>query len=286
MPEMERTTPGALTVGEPAGSLGDSDRLLREPMTQSSSDPTRPASSTSDDVPKLTVSPIQVIASALASVSAAIVASLFNVAGTIVGTVLVSVFATLGAAVYSTSIRRAHARLRQATRQRPPLPSTQARPYPPPRGDKEIPTGLAGLAKLGDTERGSRSMHRRPPPRNWRNIRVPVVGAIVAVLVIAVVSLTVIELVAQKPLSAVVRGQSGSGQTFFGGGSGKPSTTTTSTTSTTSPAATTPTTTRQSPATSSPSTTTTTAPQSTTTTTSGARPSGAVPDPTTTTTAK
>jgi hypothetical protein len=257
-------------------------------MTQSPPDPARTTSTTSDDAPKLTVSPIQVIASALASVSAAIVASLFNVAGTIVGTVLVSVIATLGAAVYSASIQRAHARIRQAAKQRPVLPSTQARPYPPPRGNKEVPTGLAGLANLGNTEQGARAMQRRPPQRNWRNIRVPVLGAIIAVLVIAIVSLTIIELVAQKPLSAVVRGQSGSGQTFFGGGSGgtKPPTTTTTTTSTTSPTGTTQTTTGESPTTSTPASTTTTAPPSTTTTTSGAGTSGSVPSPTTTTTAK
>jgi hypothetical protein len=200
--------------------------------------------------------------------------------------VLVSVIATLGAAVYSASIRRAHARIRQAAKQRPVLPSTQARPYPPPRGEHQVPTGLAGLANLGDTQQGTRSMQRRPQRRSWRNIRVPVLGAIIAVLVIAIVSLTIIELVAQRPLSAVVRGQSGSGQTFFGGSGGTKSPTTTTTTSTTSPTGTTSTTTRQSPAASTPSTTTTTAPPSTTTTTSGAGTSGTVPSPTTTTTAK
>lgn len=255
-------------------------------MAQSPSDPARATSSTSDDVPKLTVSPIQVIASALASVSAAIVASLFNVAGTIVGTVLVSVIATLGAAVYSASIRRAHARLRQAAKQRPLLPSTQARPYPPPRGDRPVPTGLAGLAKLGNTEQGGRPMQRRPPQSNWRNIRVPVLGAIVAVLVIAIATLTIIELVVQKPLSAVVRDQPGSGQTFFGGDTGgaTPSTTTTTSTSTTAPTGTTTTTTRPSPAASTPSTTTTTTEPSTTTTTSVGS-SATVPSLTTTTTA-
>ena len=97
------------------------------------------------------------MASALASVSAAVVASLFNVTGTILGTVLVSVIATTGAAVYSASMRRAHARIRRASKQRPVLPSTEPRPYPPPRGDKEVPTALAGLANLGNTDQGARS---------------------------------------------------------------------------------------------------------------------------------
>src|SRR6266700_3593076 len=97
-PAPPRAAPSAT---EATGTLGDSDCLPREPMSQRPPDPKRTPPSTSDDDHRLTVSPIQVIASALASVSAAIVASLFNVAGTIVGTVLVSVVATLGAAINS-----------------------------------------------------------------------------------------------------------------------------------------------------------------------------------------
>jgi hypothetical protein len=264
-------------------------------MSQPPPDPRRPLPSPPGGEQRLTVSPIQVIASALASVSAAIVASLFNVAGTIVGTVLVSVVATLGAAVYSSSIRRAHVRIRQATSQHPLLRSDQDRRYPPAPGKRAGSAALEGLAGLGAPDSVSGSVRRRPQKRSWRQARVPVLGAAIAALVIAIVTLTIIELVAQKPLSAVVQGQSGSGQTFFGGGdqgTKSPTTTTTSTTSVSGnlPSPTTTPTPARTPDTASTSTTTTTTvPPSTTTTTrasgapgaSGA--SGASGSPTTTT---
>jgi hypothetical protein len=264
---------------------------IREPMSQPPPDPRRPLPSPPGGEQRLTVSPIQVIASALASVSAAIVASLFNVAGTIVGTVLVSVVATLGAAVYSSSIRRAHVRIRQATSQHPLLRSDQDRRYPPAPGKRAGSAALEGLAGLGAPDSVSGSVRRRPQKRSWRQARVPVLGAAIAALVIAIVTLTIIELVAQKPLSAVVQGQSGSGQTFFGGGDQgtKSPTTTTTTTSTTSvsgnlPSPTTTPTTARTPDTASPSTTTTTTvPPSTTTTTRVSGASGASASPTTTT---
>jgi hypothetical protein len=264
-------------------------------MPQQPPDPQRPGPSTPEGDHRLTVSPIQVIASALASVSAAVVASLFNVAGTIVGTVLVSVVATLGAAIYSSSLRRAHARIRQVTTQRPPRSDPThryppSRSYPPARGQRPESSALAGLANLGPQNGGTRLPRPAPQRRNWRNMRVPVLGATIAALVIAIVTLTIIELVAQKPLSAVVRGQSGSGQTFFGGGNSggtkTPSTTTTTTTTSPSSASTTTPTTIKRPTTEtspSSSTTTTTVAPSATTTTSGA---GSSASPTTTTTPK
>jgi hypothetical protein len=236
----------------------------------------------------LTVSPIQVIASALASVSAAIIASLFNVAGTIVGTVVVSVVATLGAAIYSSSIRRAHARLRRAADQRPLLRSDRERRYPSPPGKRAGSSAVDGLAGLGAPDSVAGSVRRRPPKRGWRDIRVPVLGAAVGALVIAIATLTIIELVAQKPLSAVVRGQSGSGQTFFGGADRNgttPSSTTTTTTSPVAPTTTTSPSAARTPGTTSTSTSTsTTVPASTTTTTTSRAGASASPTSTTTTT--
>ena len=235
---------------------------------------------------RLTVSPIQVAASALASVSAAIVASYFNVTGTIIGTVLVSVIATTSAAIYSSSIRRAHARIRHAATQRPLLRSPQDRRYPSAPTKRAGSPVLEGLAGLGAPDSVAGSRRRPPHQRNWHNIRVPVVGAAVAALVIAIASLTIIELVAQKPLSAVVRGQSGSGQSFFGGAdhgntapSKSPSTTTTTRAS---PDTTTTTTNGRGPDSSTSTTTSTTIAAPTTTTTTAAP--NASPETTTTTT--
>ena len=109
------------------------------------------------------MSPIQVIASALASVSAAIIASLFNVAGTIVGTVVVSVVATLGAAIYSSSIRRAHARIQPGRLQRPLLRPDRERKYPPAPGKRAGSSALEGLASLGAPDTVSGSVRRASP---------------------------------------------------------------------------------------------------------------------------
>ncbi|HEX5501497.1 MAG TPA: hypothetical protein VFW96_02670 [Thermomicrobiales bacterium] len=54
----------------------------------------------------------QVLAGALASVSAAVVASKFGLAGTLLGAAVTSVVATIGGALYRHSIERAHARVR------------------------------------------------------------------------------------------------------------------------------------------------------------------------------
>ena len=48
-------------------------------------------------------------AGALAAVSAAVVASLFGVAGTVIGAAVASVVSTVGAALYGESLRRTNA---------------------------------------------------------------------------------------------------------------------------------------------------------------------------------
>jgi hypothetical protein len=58
----------------------------------------------------------QVAASSLAAVSAAVVCSFFGVAGTVIGTAIASFVATVGGALYSYSLRRTRARLRQLHR--------------------------------------------------------------------------------------------------------------------------------------------------------------------------
>jgi len=62
---------------------------------------------------RVEISTAQVAASAFAAISAAVVCSLFGVAGTILGTAVTSLIATVGGAVYSHSLRRTRARLRR-----------------------------------------------------------------------------------------------------------------------------------------------------------------------------
>ena len=60
------------------------------------------------------LSALQVAAGALAAVSAAVIASFFGVAGTVIGAAVASVVSTVGATVYTESMRRTHAGLRRA----------------------------------------------------------------------------------------------------------------------------------------------------------------------------
>ena len=57
--------------------------------------------------PALQLSAAQIITGALASVSAAVVASTFGVTGTLLGAALSSVVSTIAAALYSHSLERA-----------------------------------------------------------------------------------------------------------------------------------------------------------------------------------
>lgn len=62
---------------------------------------------------RLGVSGTQVASSVLASVSAAVVTSLFGLAGTIVGAAVVGLVVSLGNAAYNVCIRRTTARMQQ-----------------------------------------------------------------------------------------------------------------------------------------------------------------------------
>src|SRR5437764_6147399 len=58
------------------------------------------------------LSPVQVVASALAAVTAAVLASFFGVAGTVIGAGVMSAAASVGNAVYSYWIRSTHRAIR------------------------------------------------------------------------------------------------------------------------------------------------------------------------------
>ena len=74
-------------------------------------------------------------ASALAAVSSAVLLSFFGVAGTLIGAALASVISTVGAALYSTSLKKTNDRLRQVVTGRQPGAGRAAetlRRRPPP----------------------------------------------------------------------------------------------------------------------------------------------------------
>jgi hypothetical protein len=170
---------------------------------------------------RLQVSFTQVVATALAAITATIVASFFGVAGTVIGAAISSVMSVVGTAVYSHSLRRTRERVREvvpvAVRRvpRPPnFPPTQGRarapqptyapPYPEPHGSTALGFGPV-------------SYSRPKPPTRRRSLgtRIAVGSAALFVAILAVI--TGIEALAQRPLSDLVRGNDAvSGTTLFG----------------------------------------------------------------------
>src|SRR3954451_5965022 len=174
---------------------------------------------------RVQLSAVQVAASALASVSAAVVASLFGVAGTVVGAGLVAVLSTTGSAIYSASMKRTSNQLRRAREQLLTARSAEGR-----RGaatavleaptrlrrshDDEYGGGFLRRFKRGNSDGdGSTSRWRR----GWLTVGsgrglkwTALAGAAVLVFAIAIGVVTLIEGITQKPISALA-GNSTSG---------------------------------------------------------------------------
>jgi hypothetical protein len=134
--------------------------------------------------PRLEVSGTQVVAGALASVSAAVVASLFGAAGTLIGAGVASVVTTVSSAVYGVWIRHTGAKLRQTQGVlpfRPTLPSI-------PRG--RIERWRAWLSQR----------------------RSGVLAGVGLVFVATMAVVTLVEAVGQRPLSSIA-GRDSSGAT-------------------------------------------------------------------------
>lgn len=178
-----------------------------EPAERGRSVPEAPADEAGDGV-RLEVSGTQVAASVLASVSAAVVASFFGVAGTIIGAGVVSVVATIGSAAYSLGIRRTKHRLHklQALRITRPLPPVRTAdgelgPAVPRAKDPET----AGTTEPEDAAAGWRGWLAE---RRWG-----VAAGVALVFVISLASVTLLELVGDRTLG---HESSGSARTSIG----------------------------------------------------------------------
>jgi len=159
------------------------------------------------DQPKgLQLSATQVAAGALASVSSAVVASFFGLAGTLIGAGLASVISTVSAALYSSSLRKTNEKLRiarsQLTGRQSPVADTEVAP-----AAADTPATRVLPAHLDPR----RAPARRTRPR-WT--RVAVYAAAVFALAMGIV--TGIELIGQKPVSALVGGTQTSQETTIG----------------------------------------------------------------------
>lgn len=179
--------------------------------------------------PALGISGAQVAGSALASVTAAVFASWAGTAGTLIGAALGSVFATAGAAIYTQSLRRSRAAMSQAALKARQTVTARGVAQGPARftdeGERATPTRAIQTRSLrahsetssDPAEPGSDDQHRPA----WGRVA----GAALAVLVLALGSVTIVEAASGKPLSALFGKDAGHGTTLghvVGSDSGHP----------------------------------------------------------------
>jgi len=133
------------------------------------------------------LSAVQLTAGALAAVSSAVVASLFGVAGTLIGAAVASVISTVSATLYSQSLERTNERLRrvreQVTHRTPAREATQT------RATAVLPAHLDPRSEPAWRVR-----------IRWPRVAVYAVG----LFVLAMGIVTGIELIGQRPVSALV----------------------------------------------------------------------------------
>jgi hypothetical protein len=172
----------------------------------------------SEEKPKVDLSVVQVVASALAAVSSAVLLSTVGVAGTLIGAAVGSVIATVAGAVYTYSLQASRERVAAAAqiaamarsnltrRSEGGAQDTQqvtARPEAAP-GDADRPAWRTALAGL-----------------NWKRVAALAAGVFLA----AMVAIVAFELVAGRPVSTYTGGTSkdSSSRTTLGGGSSEKS---------------------------------------------------------------
>jgi len=137
--------------------------------------------------PRFELSATQLLATALAAITATVAASFLGVTGTVIGAALASVVSAIGTAVYTHSLHRTRVRVREV------VPSRRREPAP-----------------QADTER--REALPATPPSRWHGVAIGSLALFVTVLTFV----TGVELVTGRPLSDLVRGDTGSGTSVFG----------------------------------------------------------------------
>lgn len=140
--------------------------------------------------PRLQLSATQLVASALAAVTATVAASYLGVSGTVIGAAVASVLTVTGNAVYSHSLHRTGQKVRTVV-------PAGARWIPPPA---EHP-----VAPIGRTT-------------SWRVMAAACAAVFAAVLILV----TGFEFVAGRPLSDLVQGKAGQGTTLLGETTNRP----------------------------------------------------------------
>lgn len=179
----------------------------------------------------------QIIASVAGAVIAALALSFLGVGGTIIGVALGSAAATITSAVAFHSLEAGHKKVKEIVGEPTITVSSTAAAAPPP-----APLAAPVLSPSDWSREGPAiavvAAAAPPPPPSRRGVRWPVVGVIALVFVLALGTVTVIELAVGRPLSSVVNGgpvpaNKTSVGGVFSGGRSAPTSTTSSTTSTT-----------------------------------------------------
>jgi hypothetical protein len=148
--------------------------------------------------PRFELSATQLVATALAAVTATVAASYLGLAGTVIGAGLASVVSAIGTAVYTHSLRTTRARVRDVV---------------PPRRRSTLPVPSPTLTPPGSPARADSDAGGVKVAGRWQAAMVGALTVFVAVLVVV----TGVEVITGRPLSDLVRGDTGSGTTFFGG---------------------------------------------------------------------
>ncbi|MCX4767793.1 hypothetical protein OG562_43935 [Streptomyces sp. NBC_01275] len=173
----------------------------------------------------LDLTAVQVVASALATVVGAVLASLLGVTGTIIGAAVVSTSATTGAAVFQHAFRRTGEGIRNRV---PPVgvPRTPGEERAEHRADARAAFGLPADASVVDgvppftpSEGESVTTYRGGSLRRsvgWKKYAL----ATGLVFALAMITVTAVELIAGKPVAAVVRNEPGKGTSVGGGSAG------------------------------------------------------------------
>lgn len=155
-------------------------------------------------LPRFELSATQLIATALAAITATVAASYLGVAGTVIGAAVVSVMSAIGNAVYAHSLRTTHARVRRTT-----IPTSTSQGAPEGLASAHSEVKVAGMAATAAAAAaGGR--------RRWQ----PVAFGAVAVFVALLTLVTGVELVSGRPLSDLLRGDTGAGTSVFGDATG------------------------------------------------------------------
>ena len=161
---------------------------------------------------RLELSATQVLASALAAITATVAGSFLGVSGTVIGAAVASVVTVVGNAVYGHSLRRTRDRVREVVPRFAPAPG---RPF--------LPEGRSTAATAALTEEMPvLPAHRTPPQARgpWRAVALGSIAVFAAVLGVV----TGVEIIAGRPLADLVRGDSGAGTSVFGDAGQAPST--------------------------------------------------------------